>query len=57
MTLKNGEKPEEELTRPFKIDIRNLTNFDARTVFWPYYIMFELQKYRGVMFDCTQDWY
>ena len=25
--------------------------------FWPKYIMFELKKYRGVMFDCTQDWY
>ena len=24
---------------------------------WPNYIMFELKKYRGVMFDCTQDWY
>ena len=25
--------------------------------FWPNYIMFELKKYRGVMFNCTQDWY
>ena len=25
--------------------------------FWPNYIMFQLKKYRGVMFDCTQDWY
>ena len=24
--------------------------------FWPNYIMFQLKKYRGVMFDCTQDW-
>ena len=24
--------------------------------FWPNY-MFELKKYRGVMLDCTQDWY
>ena len=24
---------------------------------WPNYIMFELKKYRGVMFDCTQDWH
>ena len=23
----------------------------------PKYIMFELRKYRGVMFDGTQDWY
>ena len=29
MTLKNYEKSEEELTRCFKIDIRNLTNFDS----------------------------
>ena len=25
--------------------------------FWPKYLMFQLKKYRGVMFDCTQDWY
>ena len=25
--------------------------------FWPKYIMFELRKYKGVMFDGTQDWY
>ena len=25
--------------------------------FWPKYIMFELRKYRGAMFDGTQDWY
>ena len=25
--------------------------------FWPKYIMFELRKYREVMFDGTQDWY
>ena len=25
--------------------------------FWPKYIMFELKKYRGIMFDFTQDWY
>ena len=31
MTLKNDEKSEEELTCRFKIDIRNLTNFDSRT--------------------------
>ena len=31
MTLKNDEKSEEELTCHFKIDIRNLTNFDSRT--------------------------
>ena len=31
MTLKNDEKSEEELTCRFKIDTRNLTNFDLRT--------------------------
>ena len=31
MTLKNDEKSEEELTCCFKIDIRNLTNFDSST--------------------------
>ena len=31
MTLKNDEKSDEELTCPFKIDIRNFTNFDTRT--------------------------
>ena len=31
MTLKNDEKSQEELTCRFKIDIRNLTNFDLRT--------------------------
>ena len=31
MTLKNDEKSEEELTCRFKIDIRDLTNFDPST--------------------------
>ena len=31
MTLKNDKKSEEELTCRFKIDIRNLTNFDFTT--------------------------
>ena len=25
--------------------------------FWPKSVMFELRKYRGVMFDGTPDWY
>ena len=25
--------------------------------FWPNYIIFELEKPRGVMFNCNQDWY
>ena len=31
MTLKNDEKFEEELTRCFKIDMRNSTNVDPST--------------------------
>ena len=31
MTLKNDEKSEKELTGRFKIDIRNLTDFDQST--------------------------
>ena len=31
MTLKNDEKSEKELTCRFKIDIRNLTDFDQST--------------------------
>ena len=31
MTLKNDEKFDEELTGRFKVDIRNLTNFDSST--------------------------
>ena len=31
MTLKNDEKYEVELTCQFKIDMRNLTNFDLST--------------------------
>ena len=30
MTMKNDEKSEEKLTCHFKIDKRNLTNFDLR---------------------------
>ena len=31
MTMKNDAKFEEELTREFKIDMRNFTNFDLST--------------------------
>ena len=31
MTMKNDKKIEEELTFRFKIDMRNLTNFDSST--------------------------
>ena len=66
MTLKNDVKSEEELTCRFKIDIRNLTNFDSSTwvskicplmgCFWPKYIMPELKKYGGVIFHDTREW-
>ena len=67
MTVMNDAKFEEELTCCFKIDMRNLTNFDPSTQkvskiftlmgsFWTKYIMFELKKYRRVMFDDTEDW-
>ena len=55
MTMKNDEKSEEEWTCRFKIDIRNLTNFNSRAwkvskiytligCFWPKYKMFELKN-------------
>ena len=66
MTLKNVEKSEEELACRFKIDKRNLTNFDSSTwvskicslmgCFWPRYIMSELKKYRRVIFQDTREW-
>ena len=59
MTLKNDEKSE-ELTCRFKIDIRNLTNFDSGTsvskiytligFFWPKYIIFELKSTKELYF-------
>ena len=53
MTMKNDARFEEELTCQFKIDMRNLTNFNLSTwkwaftlkgYFWPKDIMFELKK-------------
>ena len=65
MTMKNDTKIEEELTCHFKIDLRNLKNFDLSTrkskkfvligSLWQKYIMFELQKYRGVIFRDTEE--
>ena len=67
MTMMNDAKFEKKLTCQFKIDMRNLTNFDLSSrkckfctlmgCFWLMNIMFELRKYRGVTFDDTQDWY
>ena len=37
--------------------LKNLS-FDLWSIwsFWPKYIMFELKKYRGVVFHCTEEW-
>ena len=55
------------MTCPLKNDIRNLTNFDPTLQslkiytlmdsFWPKYKMFELKKYRGVMYHYNEDRY
>ena len=67
MKLKRDKKFGEESTCRFKIDIRNLTNFDMSTgvskmfplmgSFWAKYILFELKKYRGVIFHETEEGY
>ena len=68
MKMKNESKFEEELPCQFKIDMRNLTNLYLSTqksqkfellrgCFWPKYIMFQLKKYIGVMFDGNQDFF
>ena len=36
--------------------LENLKNLLFNWLFWPKYIMFELKKYRGVMFDGTEYW-
>ena len=64
MTLKNDEKSEKFCS--FKVDIRNLANFDSSTwvskiyslmgCFWPKYIMFELKQYRWVICHDTREW-
>ena len=67
MTMKNDGKFEEEMTSQFIIDTKNVMNFDPsphnlknlhfdRLLNWPKYIMFELKKYRGVMFDNAEYW-
>ena len=37
--------------------LENLKNLHFNWLLWPNYIMFELKKYRGVMFDGTEDWW
>ena len=64
MAMKNDAIFEEELTCGYKIGMRNLTNFDPSTQeslkcsllvgsFTGKHIMFELKKYRGVIFHGT----
>ena len=64
--MKIVAKFEEELTFRFKIDMKDLSNFDSTTqkskkllfngLLGPKYIMFELKRYRGSMFNGTEDW-
>ena len=64
MALNSDAKFGEKLACRFKINMKNLTNFDLEHskisqmctlmgCFWPKYIIFELKWYRGVMFDST----
>ena len=61
MTLKNDEKSEEELACRFKI--KSLKNLDWKIskiytlmdCFWPKCMMFELKKYRGVIFHDARE--
>ena len=66
VALKSDQKFGEELTSRFKIDMRNLSNFDPdpskiskvctlMDSFESKYIMIELKKYTGFMFDRTED--
>ena len=68
MKLKRDAKFGEESTRRLKIGIRNLTNFDQSTrkvskifilmgSFWAKYILFELKKYRRIIFHETEERY
>ena len=68
MKVKSNAKFGEESTRRFKIGIRNLTNFVPSTQkfskifilmgsFWAKYILFELKKYRGIIFHETEEGY
>ena len=61
MKMKNDAKFEEDLACQFKIDWKNLTNFKLSTqktqkftlmgLLLTKYIMFEMSKYRGIIFD------
>ena len=66
MKIKRDAKFGEEWTCCFKTDIRNLINFDLSTwksqkiftligSFWATYILFEVKKYRQVIFCKTEE--
>ena len=67
MTLRGDAKFKEKLTCGFRYDIRNLVNFHPTTeksedftsmsCFCRKYIRFELRKYRGVIFQHTEQWW
>ena len=68
MVIKNDTKIEEELACRFKVDMRNFTNFELSTrkskkfVFYWFVVtkdqsLFQLQKYRGVIFHDTEELY
>ena len=64
MTMKSDAKFEEKLTLGFKNDMKNFVNFHPTTkksknftsigYFCPKYMTFELKKYIGVIFHCTE---
>ena len=64
MTLKSDAKFKEKLTFGFNYDMKDLVNFHPitqksesftlRGYFWPKCMRFELKKYRGVVFHCTE---
>ena len=65
MKLKRDTKYGEELTRCFKISVRNLTNLNLSTQkiftlmgsFWANYVFFELKRYRGIIFHEIEEGY
>ena len=68
MKLERDKKFGEDSTCRLKLGIRNLTNLDPSTrkvsktfilmcSFWAKYILFELEKYRGIFFHETEEGY
>ena len=54
MTVKNDPKFEKELTCQFKVELENLKNLHFNELLFTKVYMFELRKYRGVMFYATE---